>query len=283
MGANHQKEIESYCKYVLPTHGLINNVGKAHLEGFGGLEGVRKGKGELYDYIRAAGGTVFLNYDLDYLREMSAGIKHLFSYGTDDADITGKLLVQNPYLQVQITKPLQPKPIQTKLVGDYNTPNVLAAVAVGTYFKVTEDKINAAIENYQPTNSRSQLIKWNSNDIILDAYNANPTSMRAAIENFAKRPGENKVLMLGAMAELGEESLAEHRLIVELIQQYKWLKVVLVGGDFEKIDQPYEFFENSEKAAIWFKNQHFTQSSILIKGSRSSKMEKIISKTIEYK
>ncbi len=281
MGANHQKEIESYCKYVLPTHGLINNVGKAHLEGFGGLEGVKKGKGELYDYIRAAGGTVFLNYDLDYLREMSAGIKHLFSYGTDDADITGKLLVQNPYLQVQITKPLQPKPIQTQLVGDYNTPNVLAAVCVGIYFKVPADKIQAAIENYLPSNSRSQLIKWESNEIILDAYNANPTSMRAAIENFAKRPGENKVLMLGAMAELGEESLTEHRLIVELINQFKWLKVVLVGGNFGKIDHSFEYFEDSEKAAKWFENQYFTQSSILIKGSRSGKMEKIISKLMK--
>jgi len=281
MGANHQKEIESYCKYVLPTHGLINNVGKAHLEGFGGLEGVKKGKGELYDYIRAAGGTVFINLDLDYLREMSTGIRQLFSYGTENADVTGRLLVQSPYLQIQITKPFQAKPIQTQLVGDYNTPNVLAAVAVGTFFKVPEDKIHSAIESYQPSNSRSQLIKWDSNEIILDAYNANPTSMRAAIENFAKRPGENKVLMLGAMAELGEESLTEHRLIVELINQFKWLKVVLVGGDFGKIDHSFEYFEDSEKASIWFENQHFTNSTTLIKGSRSGKMEKIISKMIK--
>lgn len=281
MGANHQKEIESYCKYVLPNHGLINNVGKAHLEGFGGLEGVKKGKGELYDYIRAAGGTVFINLDLDYLREMSSGIRHLCSYGTEKADVTGKLLAQGPYLQVQITKPLQAKPIQTQLVGDYNTPNVLAAVCVGIYFKVPADKIQAAIENYQPSNSRSQLIKWESNEIILDAYNANPTSMRAAIENFAKRPGENKILMLGAMAELGEESLAEHRLIVELIQQFKWLKVVLVGGDFGNIHHPFPFFEDSGKAAKWFENQFFSHSSILIKGSRSGKMEKIISKLMK--
>jgi UDP-N-acetylmuramoyl-tripeptide--D-alanyl-D-alanine ligase len=278
MGANHQREIASYCDYVLPTHALINNVGKAHLEGFGGLEGVKKGKGELYDYIRASGGTVFINNDLDYLREMSTGIKNLFTYGSENALVTGILIRSEPYLEVKINQPEAIGTIATQLVGNYNTPNVLAAVAVGIYFNVPTDKIKEAIEHYQPSNSRSQLIKWESNEIILDAYNANPTSMKAAIENFAARSGTDKVLMLGAMAELGEESVAEHRQIVEMISKYKWKAVVLVGGDFRLVHKTYSFFKDSEEAADWFNHQDFERSAILIKGSRSSKMEKIISK-----
>jgi UDP-N-acetylmuramoyl-tripeptide--D-alanyl-D-alanine ligase len=281
MGANHQKEIESYCKYVLPTHGLINNVGKAHLEGFGGLEGVRKGKGELYDFIRKENGSIFINTDLDYLREMSSGILSRYTYGTTAADVTGVMIKESPYLTVNITNPATVGIIHTQLVGDYNVPNILAAVAVGRYFKVPDQKILVSLEDYQPSNSRSQLIKWRNNEIVLDAYNANPTSMRAAIENFAKRPGEKKVLMLGAMAELGEESITEHRLIIELIQHYTWLNVILVGGDFSKIEHPYVFFDDSEKAMHWFNKEHFDHTTFLIKGSRSSKMENIISTLTE--
>ena len=277
MGANHQKEIAGYCEYVLPTHGLINNVGKAHLEGFGGLEGVKKGKGELYDYIRAQGGCIFINNDLDYLHEMSAGIKNTYTYGSRNSNVNGILTEQNPYLKVLITNPEMTGTICTKLVGDYNAPNVLAAVAVGTYFNVPAEKIRSAIENYLPSNSRSQLIKWKSNEIILDAYNANPTSMKAAIENFAQRPGDCKVLMLGAMAELGSESLEEHQTIINLIQKYDWTKVVLVGGDFGKTNHPFLFFTDSESAGSWFEAQQFENTALLIKGSRSSKMEKIIS------
>ncbi|RTL58893.1 MAG: UDP-N-acetylmuramoyl-tripeptide--D-alanyl-D-alanine ligase [Sphingobacteriales bacterium] len=276
MGANHQKEIASYCTYALPNYGLINNCGKAHLEGFGGIEGVRKGKGELYDHIRTNGGSIFINNDYDYLKEMSKGISNKISYGTADAETTGHLLESEPFLKVIITSDEAINSIQTQLVGDYNLPNVLAAVAVGKYFKVPADKIKLAIENYIPSNSRSQLIEKGTNKIILDAYNANPSSMKAAIENFAKVHADKKVLLLGGMAELGEESVKEHEAIVELIQQYRWEKVVLVGGDFAKVQHPFLFFKNSLQANQWYQKQHFENTYFLIKGSRTTRMEQLI-------
>ncbi|MBI2730408.1 MAG: UDP-N-acetylmuramoyl-tripeptide--D-alanyl-D-alanine ligase, partial [Sphingobacteriales bacterium] len=222
MGANHQKEIASYCTYALPDYGLINNCGKAHLEGFGGVEGVRKGKGELYDHIRTNGGTIFINTDYNYLKEMSKGIAKKISYGTADADTTGHLLESEPFLKVIITSDENIGTIQTQLVGNYNLPNVLAAVATGKYFKVPAEKIKSAIENYAPSNSRSQLIEKGTNKIILDAYNANPSSMKVAIENFAKIHADKKVLLIGAMAELGDDSIKEHEDIVTLIKQFDW-------------------------------------------------------------
>jgi UDP-N-acetylmuramoyl-tripeptide--D-alanyl-D-alanine ligase len=243
MGANHQKEIASYCTYALPNYGLINNCGKAHLEGFGSVEGVRKGKGELYDHIRNNGGSIFINNDYDYLRDMSKGIENKISYGTADAETTGHMLESEPFLKVIITSNEAIGSVQTQLVGDYNLPNVLAAVAVGKYFNVPADKIKSAIENYTPSNSRSQLIEKGSNKIILDAYNANPSSMKVAIENFAKIHAEKKVLLIGAMAELGDESLAEHALLVSLISKYQWSDVVLVGGDFSKVPHHYRYFQ----------------------------------------
>jgi len=277
MGANHQKEIAGYCKYALPTHGLINNVGKAHLEGFGGIEGVKKGKGELYDYIRETNGTIFINNDFDYLKEMSEGIEQKVSYGTHDASTTGELISSEPFLVVNITNQPEMGQINTHLVGDYNLPNVLVAVCVGLHFGVPANKIKTAIESYQPSNSRSQLIESGTNKIILDAYNANPSSMKLAIENFAKLPAEKKVLMLGAMAELGEASLAEHQYIIDLIQKFNWHEVVLVGDDFSKLSHSFENFKSSAEARDWFKNQQFTNTHLLIKGSRSMKMEEILS------
>lgn len=276
MGANHQKEIESYCQYALPTHGIITNCGKAHLEGFGGIEGVRKGKGELFDYIKANGGSIFAFDDYDYLHDMSKGIADIFWYGTAHGNITGNVIKSEPFLEVEITKGLNESTIKTQLVGSYNLPNVLVAVAVGKYFKVADDKIKSAIESYIPSNSRSQLMEWKGNKIILDAYNANPTSMKAAIENFARIDAEQKMLFLGGMMELGAESVAEHQGIVDLIQSYQWSEVVLVGGDFAKINHPFRFFFNADEAANWFKQQQFSNAYMLIKGSRSMKMEKLI-------
>lgn len=275
MGANHQKEIESYCSYTLPTHGIITNCGKAHLEGFGGIEGVRKGKGELYDYIRKSGGTIFLMKDYDYLIEMSKGISHIKTYGTADADIIGVADSNQEMLGLTIQKETKTAHIQTHLVGAYNLPNVLAAVAVGSFFSVPDEKIIHALENYVPSNSRSQMIEKDGNKIILDAYNANPSSMKLAIENMATFAGE-KVLLLGGMMEMGEESLEEHRSIVELLGNYKWKAVVLVGGDFNKVEHPYIYFKNSTEAAQWLKQQQFTNAALLIKGSRSMQMEKVL-------
>ncbi|MBI1780874.1 MAG: UDP-N-acetylmuramoyl-tripeptide--D-alanyl-D-alanine ligase [Sphingobacteriales bacterium] len=276
MGANHQKEIASYCTYALPNYGLINNCGKAHLEGFGGVEGVRKGKGELYDHIRNNGGSIFINNDYDYLKEMSKGIDSKISYGTADAETTGHLLESEPFLKVIITSDESIGTIQTQLVGDYNLPNVLAAVAAGKYFKVPADKIRSAIENYIPSNSRSQLIEKGSNKIILDAYNANPSSMKAAIENFAKIHADKKILLLGGMAELGEESMAEHMLLINLISKYKWSDVVLVGGDFGKVPHQYHYFPNVSAAKEWYTNAGLKNTYMLVKGSRSFKMEQLV-------
>lgn len=277
MGANHLREIAGYCEYTLPTHGIITNCGKAHLEGFGSIEGVRKGKGELYDYLRANNGTAFVMWDYDYLQTMSKAIKEVISYGTKDADIIGTVEKSEPQLTISITKGANINEINSQLVGTYNLPNILVAVTVGKYFKVPDEKIKTSIENYTPSNSRSQLIEQGTNKIILDAYNANPSSMRLAIENLAGMKATNKVLLLGAMAELGEESLGEHRAIVKLIEKYSWKGVVLVGGDFLKIDHPYISFESYSQAKEWYQQQKFNNTTILIKGSRSAQMEKILS------
>ena len=276
MGANHQKEIEGYCQYTLPTQGIITNCGKAHLEGFGGIEGVRKGKGELYDFLRTNNGAAFINWDYDYLQTMSSGIKHIIKYGTIEGDIVGSVISSDPFLQVSINNNAELASISTQLVGDYNLPNVLCAVIVGKYFDVPDSKIKASIENYTPTNSRSQLITKDSNSIILDAYNANPTSMKAAIENFANIEAEKKVILIGGMMELGDESIAEHQAITNLISKYNWEKVVLVGGDFNKINHHFIYFNSSTEAKVWFDAQHFTNTHFLIKGSRSMQMEKIL-------
>lgn len=276
MGANHQKEIASYCTYSLPTFGLINNIGKAHLEGFGGLEGVKKGKGELYDYLRETNGSIFINTDYDYLLEMSAGIQNKITYGTGNAETTGILIESDPFLKVEITSNSIIGTIETKLVGDYNLPNILAAVCVGLYFVVPPKKIKKAIENYHPTNSRSQLIERGTNQIILDAYNANPGSMRAAIENFARLQADKKVVILGGMAELGSSSIEEHKAVIDLLKQYDWWAVVLVGGDYSKNDHPYLHYNSTAEATEWFQLQHFEHTSILLKGSRSMKMEEVL-------
>lgn len=276
MGANHQKEIAGYCRYTMPTHGIITNCGKAHLEGFGGVEGVKKGKGELFDYLREHNGTAFIMNDYNYLKEMSAGISFIKTYGTANAEITGTIDKSTEFLQVEITRGADIKKITTNLVGDYNLPNVLVAVAVGKYFGVPDASIAKALENYVPSNSRSQLIERDSNKIILDAYNANPTSMKAAIENFSKMDGDDKVLLLGGMMELGEESIAEHNAIVKLIDQFKWKAVVLVGGDFAKTAKGHTFLNNSAEASEWLHGQHFKDTKILVKGSRSMQMEKTI-------
>jgi UDP-N-acetylmuramoyl-tripeptide--D-alanyl-D-alanine ligase len=262
MGANHRQEIAGYCTYTLPTHGVITNAGKAHLEGF--------------DYIRANQGTVFIMNDYDYLQQMSAGIKEVITYGTHDAMIEGNVVAGNTFLTVQMLSGNYTGLLQTRLVGDYNLPNILLAAAVGQYFKVSGENIKQALEGYTPSNSRSQLMVKGSTHIIMDAYNANPSSMKLAIENFSRQPDTKMVLMLGAMAELGDESLQEHQDIINTISKYNWQQVVLVGGDFLKLTHPYIQFTNAAEAKEWYTGQNMDDTSILIKGSRSMQMEKII-------
>jgi UDP-N-acetylmuramoyl-tripeptide--D-alanyl-D-alanine ligase len=277
MGANHQKEIESYCVYTMPTHGVITNIGKAHLEGFGGEDGVKKGKGELFDYLKANNGTAFIFSDYDYLKEISKGIPEVKTYGTSDAEITGIITNNNSeLLELTMLTGTAIKNIRTNLIGEYNLPNVLVAVAIGKYFNVPDEKIKSSLENYIPSNSRSQLMEKDGNKFILDAYNANPTSMKVAIENFAKMNGNQKVLLLGGMMELGKESIGEHEAIVKLISNYKWAAVVLVGGDFNKIKHPFINLNNSTEAKDWLSQQHFKNTILLVKGSRSMQMEKVL-------
>ncbi len=276
MGANHQKEIESYCVIAEPTHGLITNCGKAHLEGFGGVEGIRKGKGELFDYLRAHNGTAFINTDYDYLKKMSAGIPAIVTYGTREGATIGHIAASDPFLAASFSKP-HIAVIHTALVGDYNLPNVLAAVSVGQYFNVPFEKIKQAIEAYHPSNSRSQLVQKGTVRIIVDAYNANPSSMKAAIENFSRAAGDHKILVLGAMAELGNESLDEHKAIVAEIKKYTWQQVVLVGGDFQKIKHPFVQLASADEAGKWLQLQPLQDAYLLLKGSRSMGMEKVLS------
>jgi UDP-N-acetylmuramoyl-tripeptide--D-alanyl-D-alanine ligase len=276
MGANHQKEIEGYCQIAQPTHGIISNIGKAHLEGFGGIEGVRKGKGELYDFLRNNNGVSFAFADYAYLHEMSKGIKQLIWYGTKNGEVCGNIQSSEPFLEVNIAKGASFNIIKTNLVGDYNLPNILCAVAVGKYFNVPDEKIRSSLENYIPSNSRSQLIEMGSNKIILDAYNANPTSMKAAIENFANIHASKKVLILGGMMELGEESIAEHTNLLALIHQYNFDTVILVGGDFKNNHDAFIYFQTSETASAYIKQQNLQYSYFLIKGSRSMQMEKVL-------
>ena len=277
MGANHQKEIEAYCKITLPTHGLINNCGKAHLEGFGGIEGVRKGKGELYDFIASDNGTAFINSDLDYLVSMSKKIEHVVYYGNALGNHNIKVVENEPFLKLEFqSKNLGLHHFQTNLVGEYNCSNIDAAITVGLHFDVSIEQIKKAIASYHPNNARSQMIKKDSNRIILDAYNANPTSMKLAIENIASLKATNKLLFLGGMMELGEYSIKEHSDIINLLVSLKLHNTILVGGDFENIKHPFSFFKTSAEAGSWVKDHKPNDSLILIKGSRGVKMEKIL-------
>jgi UDP-N-acetylmuramoyl-tripeptide--D-alanyl-D-alanine ligase len=277
MGANHRHEIESYCLIAEPTHGLITNCGKAHIEGFGGEEGVRKAKGELYDYLRASGGAIFRNTDLDYLAGMSRGIEKQITYGTAGAQYTGKPVMDGIFLNA-IVRDADGKEVrvQTSLVGAYNFPNVMSAVAVGLSFDVPLNDIIAALMEYQPDNSRSQWLKRGSNDVILDAYNANPTSMKAAIEAFAEAQLTHKRLWLGAMKEMGEASTAEHEALVRLAGQYEWDEVLLVGEEFVDVKGRHPWFANSAEAAAYVRQNPPSGAAVLIKGSRGSRMEALL-------
>lgn len=276
MGANHLHEIESYCSYTLPTHGMITNCGKAHLEGFGSEAGVKKGKGELFDFLSAHNGTAFVMKDYDYLQTMSNKIPNVIGYGQHNGQIQGEAIDHNGMLTVKINKGIDINQIQTNLVGNYNLPNVLAAVAIGQEFKVPNDKIKSAIENYIPTNSRSQLLTWNNNEVILDAYNANPSSMKLAVENFAKINKENKIVCLGGMRELGADTLMEHQLLIDQLNQTNWENVLLVGSEFKPCVHNYLYFDTVQEAKAWLHAQTLKGYTLLIKGSRGIQMEQLI-------
>lgn len=276
MGANHIGEIASYCQVAAPDYGLITNCGKAHLEGFGSLEGVRKAKGELYDYLREFSGSIFRNADLDYLSDMARGVDEQITYGTSNAEIIGRATGNGILLQVTILTSGLETQIQTQLVGDYNLPNVLAAVAVGEYFDVDIDTIKKALEQYVPSNSRSQWLEKGTNKIILDAYNANPSSMKLAIENLAHLKADNKWLLLGAMKEMGAASAAEHQTLVDQLQQLGLQQVILSGPEFKGIQHNYLWFATSQEVKDYLLQHPIQNATLLIKGSRGSKMEVVL-------
>ncbi len=281
MGANHQGEIASYCSYTEPDFGLITNVGKAHLEGFGGFEGVKKGKGELYAFLARNHRGIFLNGDNVHLTGMAdhAAANSRFTYGTTSGcDVIGELVKEQPFLEVSWTCGDTSGHISTHLVGVYNFENILSAVAVGCRFGVPPADIDAAIAAYSPDNSRSQVIQRGTNTIVLDAYNANPTSMEAALRNFSGMHAEMKWVCIGDMAELGEASEQEHARMIQLITQLGFSHVVLVGKNFGRFAGQLDchHFDDSEKAAVWLKQQAPQQTHLLIKGSRSTKMEKLL-------
>ena len=273
MGANHQKEIEGYCVYTKPTHGIISNCGKAHLEGFGGEEGVKKGKGELYNFLRGHHGTAFVYKGYDYLVEMSAGIQNIVPY------VNGTIQSSEPFLTVAASIDNTNTTIHSQLVCSYNLPNILCALTIGKFFDVPTHKMVEALQNYAPSNSRSQLITRDTNTIILDAYNANPSSMKVAIENFAKLAGNHKVMLLGGMMELGEHAAAEHLALLQLIAQFSFASVVLVGKDFKAL-QPqmpqFIYVDDAAEAKAWLTAQNLQHAQLLIKGSRSMQMETVI-------
>ncbi len=278
MGANHIGEIASYCKWALPTHALINNCGKAHLEGFGGIEGVRKGKGELYDFIREAGGTIFRNADYDYLKTMAAGINKEITYGEFGGDIKAKIYEIEPFLKVATLNSNMEQIIDTNLVGDYNLPNILAAITIGDYYNIPFQDITNAISAYVPNNNRSEHRVVKDINIVLDAYNANPMSMKAAIKSFSNTSHKNKTIMLGAMMELGAESELEHKGVLDFASQFSWRHVVTVGQEFEASSQAMKIqnFKNATEAKEWFWDTMTPEDWVYIKGSRLTAMEKIV-------
>lgn len=211
MGANHVGEIEFLCKIAEPTHGLITNIGKAHLEGFGGIEGVKKGKSELYRFLEKNDGTAFVNLEELFLEELAKGLEHRIFYKKSDkpnpiaAPAETKLLTTHPFVRVAFLNEFaEILEVQSQLSGNYNFNNIMTAITVGRYFKVPSQKIKAAIENYVPSNNRSQVLEKDGNTYILDAYNANPSSMQRSLENFSKMEGQSKIAILGDMLELGE-------------------------------------------------------------------------------
>lgn len=285
MGANHQKEIEFLCNIAQPTHGLITNVGKAHLEGFGGIEGVRISKGELYDYLAKSGGTVFLNNDNAILRDMcdERHLENIVSYGGGNQDyLTVKLKELSPSLSVEWKLNYESDNrtyiAVSNLPGTYNFENIAAAICIGSFFKLSPAEINTGIKAYKPENSRSQILNTQHNTIISDCYNANPSSMFVALDNLAAISAKHKVMILGDMFELGDESIFEHQQVIDKALKTPSDQRIFIGEEFYKLKGNVEasFYRNTEEAFEALKHTPIRNSTILVKGSRGMKLERIL-------
>ena len=276
MGASHPGDIKELVEIACPNAGIITNVGKAHLQGFGSFEGVMKTKGELYDYIRANQGFIFRNIDNPYLSKMAGDLPvHTYSLLDNAAEVSGKVLDCTGFLSMELHVGGQIFTLQTHLVGAYNAENVLAAACIGNTFGVAPEEIKRAIEGYVPQNNRSMLVKSADNTIVVDAYNANPTSMKAAIENFAQMHMNNQTLILGDMLELGEQSEEEHKKIVELLVQYHFTDVYLVGKEFAATASSFCHFGDVNALAQYLKEHPLKERYVLLKGSRGIKLEQL--------
>lgn len=274
MGANHPYEIDFLCKIAKPDYGIITNIGKAHLQGFGSFDGVIKTKKEIYDYLKEHKGKIFLNIDNELLRNLAADADS-YTYGKNpNADIKAEIVSANPYLTIK----WDDSTIKTRLVGDYNFENVLAAISVGSFFNIDKQIIINAIENYTPKNNRSQFIKTDKNEIVMDAYNANPVSMKHAINNFRNISTDNSLLILGDMGELGEDSEKEHQEIIHLINDLNFKDVILIGETFSKICKELNFntFNNVESLIDHLRYNNLSGRKILVKGSHFIHLERLI-------
>lgn len=275
MGANHPGEIAQLCEIAQPDFGIITNIGKAHIEGFGSFDGVIKTKNELYQYLRTKNenlkSKVFVNGNNDLLMKLSDGMDRIVYNTTDNGQRTTNHT--SPFLEIKWNN----NNIKTHLVGDYNYENVMAAIAVGTHFGVEESLIIEALENYVPSNNRSQFIKSEKNEIVMDAYNANPSSMHHSIKNFKNIADDNSLLILGDMKELGAESENEHRNILRLLKELDFNNVILVGNEFRKVSKGTDYmnFDNVKELIDHINQNGIVGKKILIKGSNSTHLEKL--------
>lgn len=271
MGANHQGEIDMLCRIANPSYVAITNIGKAHLEGFGGVEGIKKGKSEIYRYATSNHGYIFINIDDSVLNSLLPQSGQKIPYSV--AELV-KITREEPYLSFRY----KGYEVKTTLYGTYNQSNIAFAIAVGQYFKVSDLDIIKAIENYIPDNNRSQIIHMGSNTYIMDAYNANPSSMSLSIQSFSKLEGENKLLILGDMLELGEHAAEEHEQIISLTKRLGFSQVIFIGKHFYNVRNKHHgiFFESVDYAKPYFKEMNLQNCFVLLKGSRGVAVEKIL-------
>jgi len=276
MGANHINEIAQLCSIALPTHGLITNIGKAHLEGFGSFEGVARAKSELYLHLDQHGGTVFVNTQNEHLMRMARRIQNKITYPAATDYFQAEFLEASPYV---IYKSENGEQVQTQIIGEYNFENIAAASCVGKFFNVPIEQINQAIAAYTPANNRSQVVQKGSNTVLLDAYNANPSSMAASVTNFAKAKAAKKVVILGDMFELGPDSAAEHRKLGDLLAGLNFDEVILCGQEMQAAAQPYpqfKYFETKTALTDWLQQHPLQDTHLLIKGSRGMGLESLL-------
>ena len=275
MGASHPGDIKELVDIVHPNYGIITNVGRAHLEGFGSFEGVIRTKGELYDYIRRSKGKIFIKKENEYLQSIAKGIEQITYGNEDDAFASGQVVSCDPFLVFNWKQQGKLHTVETHMIGSYNLDNVLAAVAVGRFFKIPAERISRAIAAYEPTNNRSQFKKTENNELIIDAYNANPSSMKVALDNFITMPVQPKAIILGDMRELGPTSDELHAEVVEQIKKGQFDKVFLCGEHFSKVGKEFSPFATTEAMVEELRKQPLKGYHILIKGSHSMGLEKL--------